>query len=97
MNSKQRAYLRSQANALEPVVQIGKDGITDHVMQSIEEAIRKRELIKVRFLENSGMKGREIADQIAERIHGDCVQVIGSVFVLYRANDKNPIYQLPKA
>lgn len=66
--------------------------------KDIAEALRKRELIKLRVLENSGWTAREAADAIAERTDSDVVQVIGNKFVLFKRNEKDPVIEnIPKA
>lgn len=93
INSKQRAYLRSLANGLETIFQVGKGGVNDQLNKQIDEALEARELIKCRVLETSPVDAREAAQQIAPLVNADIVQVIGFRFVLYRHNDKleNPI------
>jgi RNA-binding protein len=88
LTSKQRAYLRGIASTYETIFQIGKGGVTEAMCKDIGEALRKRELIKLRVLENSGWTAREAADAIAEQTGSDVVQVIGSRFVLYRHSQK---------
>lgn len=84
LTSKQRAYLRGLANALDPVVQVGKDGIGDNLIAQVDGVLEKRELIKGTVLENSLLSAREAAEEIAAATHADVVQVIGSKFVLFR-------------
>lgn len=96
MTGKQRAFLRSQANALETIVHIGKSGITENVIKQADEALTARELIKGRVLESSLLTAREAADVLAEQTQAETVQTIGSRFVLYRANPDKPQIRLPK-
>ena len=66
--------------------------------KDIGEALRKRELIKLRVLENSGWTAREAAEAIAEQTESEVVQVIGSKFVLFKRNPKEPVIEnIPKA
>ena len=88
LNSKQRAYLRGLANPLESIFQLGKGGINDEFITQIDQALTKRELIKVSVLETSPVKAREAAGLVAEQTGAEPVQVIGGKFVLYRANKK---------
>ena len=98
LTSKQRAYLRGIASTYETIFQIGKGGVTEAMCKDIAEAIRKRELIKLRVLENSGYTAREAADEIAAQIGADVVQVIGSKFVLFKRNEKEPVIEnIPKS
>ena len=98
LTSKQRAYLRSIAAEYETIFQIGKGGVTEIMCKEIGEALRKRELIKLKVLENSGWTAREAADAVAEQTGADVVQVIGNKFVLFKRNPKEPVIEnIPKA
>lgn len=90
LSSKQRAALRGMATNLETIFQVGKGGIGDTLIKQIEDALRARELIKIRVLENSIYTAREAADEIAIKVSCDVVQVIGSKIVLYKKNPKEP-------
>lgn len=94
LTSKQRAVLRGMANSMETIFQVGKGGISDTLIAQTDDAIRARELIKLRVLENSGYTAREAAEQLAEQTGAQVVQVIGSRFVLYRRNPKKPVIDL---
>ncbi|MBQ6153469.1 MAG: YhbY family RNA-binding protein [Ruminococcus sp.] len=96
LNSKQRAYLRAMANSIDTVVMVGKGDLDEQVFKTADEAITARELIKGKVLEASSLSSREAADQIAESIGADVVQVIGRKFVLYKKNQKEPQIKLPK-
>ena len=98
LTSKQRAYLRGIASTYETIFQVGKGGVSEAMCKDIGEALRKRELIKLRVLENSGWTAREAAEAIAEQTESEVVQVIGSKFVLFKRNPKEPeIENIPKA
>ena len=97
LTSKQRAYLRGIASTYETIFQVGKGGVTEAMCKDIAEALRKRELIKLRVLENSGWTARQAAETIADFTGADVVQVIGSKFVLFKRNEKEPVIEnLPK-
>ena len=98
LTSKQRAYLRGIAAEYETIFQIGKGGVTQVMCKEIGEALRKRELIKLKVLENSGWTAREAADAVAEQTGADVVQVIGNKFVLFKRNPKEPVIEnIPKS
>ncbi len=85
MTSKERAALRGQANTLDVLFQIGKGGLSDALIKQTDDALRARELIKLKvLLESSPITTREAADALAEATGADVVQVIGGVMVLYR-------------
>ncbi len=78
------------------IVQVGKGGITENVITQVKDALKARELIKGRVLENSMLTAREAADALAEACEADTVQTIGSKFVLYKRNNKDPKIVLVK-
>ena len=94
--SKQRSYLKWLASTEDAIFQIGKSSITPSMIQAIDDAIEKRELIKISVLKNCMDDPRELADIVAERTHSNVVIVIGKKIVLYRPNRKNPKIVLPK-
>ena len=89
MNGKQRAYLRSMCNTLPAILLVGKEGVTDTLANSVEEALQARELIKMGVQRGAPVTAREACDELCERVHADPVQVIGSKFVIYRKARKN--------
>jgi len=91
ITSKERAQLRALANPIETIGQIGKEGVTEAVAQSVSLALDARQLVKYRVLENSMLTAREAAQQLAEMTGADIVQCIGTRFVLYRADPKKPL------
>ena len=93
MTSKQRAYLKSLAMKTEPILQLGKGGVTPENTASVEEALAARELIKISILQNCMEDPRQMAGTLAERTHSQVVQVIGRKIVLYREgkNEKKKI------
>lgn len=97
LNSKQRAYLRGIASTYETIFQVGKGGISENLIQQINDALHKRELIKLRVLDNSMLSAREAAEDIADKTHADVVQVIGSRFVLFKRNPQDPVIDLKAA
>lgn len=97
LTSKQRAYLRGIAAAEDTIVIIGKGGITENIIIQMNDALKARELVKGRVLENSLLTAREAADALSETCRAEIVQVIGSKFVLYKRNEQKPKIELPKA
>lgn len=92
MTSKERAALRAKANPLEPIFQIGKDGVSDNLTAQIDDALDVRELLKIRVhLETAPESPREFADKLAESLNAEVIQVIGGVIVIYRKIDKEKV------
>ncbi len=96
MTSKQRAYLKGLAMTMDPIINVGKSSVTPELIASVDEAIEKRELIKISVLKNCLDDPKIIAQTIAERTKSQVVQVIGKKIVLYRMNKKKPKIELPK-
>lgn len=96
ITSRQRAFLRSQAHALKPVVQVGAEGLTPAVVASVLEAFNTRELLKVKVLEAAPEDARTTARQLEEAVPGAQVpQVIGRTVVLFRPFPQDPVLKLP--
>ena len=96
LTSKQRAQLRGMAMTEDTIIQVGKGGITENTITQVRDALAARELIKGRVLENSLLTAREAADALAEACAAETVQTIGSKFVLYKRNAKEPKIALVK-
>lgn len=90
ITSKRRAYLKTLAQKLSPMVRIGKDGLSDNLIQSIEDAIKHRELIKVKVLQNSEVEAKELGFEIAKKSGTELIQKIGNTIVLFKENKENP-------
>ena len=90
MTSKQRAYLRKLSQEFDPIFHVGKGSISPELTSAIDEALEKRELIKVNVLKNCFDDVREVAETIAERTNSEVVCVIGRKFVLYKKSKNNP-------
>ena len=87
MTSKERAEFRAQANSLEPLFQIGKGGMSEALVEQTADALRKRELIKLKvLLESAPESPREFADKLAEATGSEVIQVVGGSIVLYKEN-----------
>lgn len=91
LTSKQRAFLRSLAQKIEPVAQFGKQGLTEPFADGLALAIEKRELVKVTVLENSGYEPREAADIIAEALNAELVCVTGRKAVFYKKSYRTDV------
>ena len=85
LSSTQRSYLRSQSHHLEPVVLIGKNGITDVTIEAVNQALDARELIKIKFREYKDEK-KSLSHQLAESTESHIVGTIGHTVILFRQN-----------
>ncbi|NLW41911.1 MAG: ribosome assembly RNA-binding protein YhbY [Tissierellia bacterium] len=84
ITSKQRSYLKSLANKLNPSIQIGKVGLTDAIIDELEVQLEHKELVKISVLENSPVEVEEIRDEILEKTMAHFVQSIGNKLIIYR-------------
>ena len=88
MTGMERAAFRKQANTLEPIFQIGKGDIGDAMIDAIDAALQKRELIKLAVLETSGLTARDAAEALSVATGAEVIQCIGRRFVLYRKREE---------
>ena len=86
LSSKERAELRAEAHHLTPAVHVGHQGLTDALLDSIDDALRTRELVKVALARTTDVSSKDAAHQLAERLGADVVQTIGRTCTLYREN-----------
>lgn len=96
LTGKQTRYLRSLAHHLDPIFQVGKGGVNDHLVRHIEEAIEKRELMKISILSNNIENPKEIGAALAEQSGSELVQVIGKTVVLYKESRDNKTIESPR-
>lgn len=95
MNAKQRAHLRSLAHHLKPIIQVGKEGVTDSAVGAVQDAFNTRELLKVKIQDAAPLTAAEAGGIFAERVAGAVhVQTIGRTVVLYREHPEKPEIRL---
>ena len=92
--SKQRSVLRSMAQTIEPIGQIGKGGISDNMVKSFSDALESRELIKLTLLNNSDDDITAVSIELAEKLGAEVVCTIGHKIVLYRRSNKKGIVHI---
>jgi len=95
LTGKQKRHLRSMGNEMDPLLQVGKGGITEMVVSQTDETLEARELIKCRVLQNNPEEPSVVAAELAERVKADLVQVIGRNFLLFRPSKNKPVIVLP--
>lgn len=89
INAKERAKLKSISHDYKPVINIGKNSITDEVIKAIDEALSSRELIKIKILNNNLDDQDEILENILTSLNADFVNHLGSIITIYRKSDDN--------
>jgi RNA-binding protein len=95
LTGKQRRHLRALAHSLRPIVQVGKEGVTEALIAAVDRALADHELIKVKLGENADVERHDAADALAAATHAEVAQVLGHTLVLYRADPERPTIQLP--
>ncbi|MEC5422187.1 ribosome assembly RNA-binding protein YhbY [Virgibacillus sp. C22-A2] len=95
LTGKQKSFLRSEAHHLKPIFQVGKDGVNDNMLEQINEALEKRELIKISILQNCMDDKNTVADHLRRGTKGEIVQIIGNIIVLYKESVESKQIQLP--
>ncbi len=88
INSKQRAWLRAQANDMPCQFHIGKGEIDNEIINGLDEILSTHELLKINVLKTASLPSKEIAEELAAAVNADIVQVIGRRIVLYRFSEK---------
>lgn len=95
MTGKQRRALRALAHPLKPMLQLGKQGLSESFLQQLDSALLQHELIKLKVLENAPTSPRESSAVLAEQLDLEVIQVIGRTLILYRPHPENPQIILP--
>ena len=95
LTSKQKKHLRTISHEVQPIFQVGKAGVNENMTKQIDEALEKRELIKVSILQNNFDDNKEVAEQIVEATGAHIVQVIGNTIILYNESEENKQIELP--
>ena len=96
LTGKQKSYLKGLAHTMQPIIQVGKNGVNDALIKTVNDALEARELIKVSILQNCFEEPKAIAAEIAEVINAEVIQVIGKTIVFYKESSKKKQIVLPK-
>lgn len=86
MKGRERAELRAEAHHLDPLVHVGQQGLTPSLINALDDALRTRELVKVKLGTDNDVKPKDIADSLALATNSAVVQVIGRTATLFREN-----------
>ena len=95
LTGKQRSYLKSIAHNLEPIFQLGKNGITDNFTKQVDEALNAREIVKINVLKNNILDPTDVAIELCEELNAEFIQSIGRKFTIYRESKDNKKIVLP--
>lgn len=97
LNPKQRQYLKGLGHSLKPVIQVGKDGLSEKVLASISKSLDDHELIKINVLETACLSREDASERIATELNAGVVQTLGRKILLFRKNLKEPKIQIPES
>lgn len=89
LTGKQKRFLRKEAHHLQPIFQVGKHGVNEQMVIQIDEALEKRELIKVSVLQNCLTDKQTVATELSDQTGAEIVQIIGRQIVLYKQSEEN--------
>ncbi|WP_342525352.1 ribosome assembly RNA-binding protein YhbY [Chryseomicrobium sp. FSL W7-1435] len=96
LTSRQKKFLRSEAHHVSPIFQVGKGGVNEQLIKSVQEALEARELIKISILQNCEEDKNEVAEELAKKTGSELVQLIGLTIVLYKESKKSKKLLLPR-
>lgn len=96
LTGKQKRFLRAKSSQEKPIFQVGKSGVTDNMIVQINEALEKRELIKIKILQNCLEDKHVVSESIAEGTNAHIVQIIGNNIILYKQSEENKTIELPE-
>jgi RNA-binding protein len=97
LTSKQRSFLRALGHKLDPIVFLGKGGLTENIIKELDTNLELRELIKVKLQDGCDLQPKDVAQEVSEKLKADVVQVIGHKFILYRESVENKEIVLPRS
>ncbi|KMQ49663.1 RNA binding protein [Chitinispirillum alkaliphilum] len=95
LTPRQRQHLKGLGHSLKPVINVGKEGISENLLNGVSKALDDHELIKISILDTSGLERKEASKQISEAVGAQLVSVVGFKILLFRRNEKKPKIVLP--
>jgi RNA-binding protein len=96
LSGKQRRFLRAEAHGLEPIVMVGKEGLTPTVVAAVEHALLAHELIKIRVLDNAPIERKEISERLPSMVRAELAGMVGRILILYKRHPHEPRIVLPR-
>jgi len=97
MTAGQKKYLRGLGHHIDPLVRIGKEGVTESLIESVRQALIDHELVKVRLLKSCDLDKNEASEDVAQRAGAFLVQRVGKTMLLYAPHPDEPVLKLPRA
>lgn len=94
ITSKERAKLKSITSLESAICIIGKDGLSDNCVESIKDAVKAREVVKINVLNTCELDAKTLANMLVEKIACEVVGVIGKKIIVYKFNKRNKTHAL---
>lgn len=95
LTGKQRRHLRSLGHPLKPIVQVGQKGVSDGLIENLQQALLDHELVKVKVHDSDEME--PVAQELHARTDAQLAQKIGKILLFYKPHPEDPTIRLPKA
>ncbi len=95
LTGKQRRFLRGKGHHLTPILQIGKNGITEAFVEAVDQGLLDHELIKIRIGQNALVDRAQAASELSEATNSDVAQIVGNILLMYRPHPDEPVLRLP--
>ena len=95
LSGKQRRFLRAEAHDLEPIVMVGKEGLSPTVVDAVQAALLAHELIKVRVLDTAPVERKQVAEQLPPLVKAELAGLVGRVVILYKRHPSEPRIAVP--
>ena len=96
LTGKQKNHLRGLGHSLKPILQVGKEGVSEQFLENLEDCLEHHELLKIKVLENAPHEKQELAEKMEKATKGSIVQIIGKTLLFYRPFKKDPVIVLPR-
>jgi RNA-binding protein len=97
LSKNQIKFLRAKCHDLKPVIMLGQKGLTEAVLEELDNALDHHELVKIKLSVDDRDARQQLSGEICERSEAEAVQSIGKTLSIYRANKKKPVIKLPQS
>ncbi|HAX73782.1 MAG TPA: ribosome assembly RNA-binding protein YhbY [Firmicutes bacterium] len=96
LSGKQKSYLRGLAHTMQPIVQVGKNGVNETLVKQVDDILEARELFKISVLQNCLEEPKDVAAELGFELDAEIIQVIGRTIIIYRQSRKKKKIELPR-
>lgn len=96
LTGKQAKFLRGLGHSLKPVLQVGKNGLTETVIEQIRSILEMHELIKIKVIKSSPQTAEEAGEKLSSTLPCQVAQLIGKTLLLYKQREEDPEIIIPR-